>query len=352
MRPHLASLDLLLDGKFYASPNALDALTSCSHVRSLRTRETPLAAVADTPIFVFPAISEFHSLETATINDCSWELLTRLAQLKKLQGLSIDLCSSTDVYPVPPTLDTFPELRTLSVYFETVDMSLAFLRWASLCKLTNLKIISTDFSRADYSADLQELLALIPSRCPFLQHIEMDLTFSRPRQPVPWVLSKSILTPYLALRNLRVLDLTLAPRSYSPMFTDDELEQMAKAWPYLEKLHIKGYANGWILPTKLTLGCIVRLIRHCPKLVAFSLVFDAMKVPEANFTNADGSIVRNGSIQSLDVGNSPISSSHQVAAYLGRLMPALREITTCVRMNQLHRMIWSMVTTSLGVPCL
>ena len=128
IRPCLTSLDLLLDGTFYASQHALDALMSCSHVRSLRTRVTPLAGVAGTPTFVFPVISEFRSLEIATINDCPWELLTRLARLKKLRALSIDLCSSADVAPVLPTLETFPELRMLSVYFETVDMSLTFLR--------------------------------------------------------------------------------------------------------------------------------------------------------------------------------------------------------------------------------
>lgn len=207
-------------------------------------------------------------------------------------------------------------------------------------------MISPDFGRVDYSADLQELLCLIPSRCPSLEHIEIDLAFSRPHQPIPWVLSKSSLSSCLALRNLRVLDITLAPRSYSPMFTDDELEQMAKAWPYLEKLCIKAYANGWALPTKFTLRGIVGLIKYCPKLLAFSLAFDARKIPETNFTD----IVRNRSIQSLDVANSPISSAYQVAAYFRHIMPALQNISTCATMNQLHKMMWDSVSTFLSSP--
>ncbi|KAL4063153.1 hypothetical protein J3A83DRAFT_4193433 [Scleroderma citrinum] len=312
VRPHLVSLDLYLDGKFYASPNALDALTSSTNVQSLRTRETPLAAEDGSDVFVFPVISEFQSLVTATIGEGSWKLLTSLAQLKKLRELSFDLCSSTSVAPIPPTCDSFPELRTLCIYFETLDMSLSFLRWALLRKLMSIRIISTDFGRTDYSIDLQELLALIPFHSSLLEHIEVDLSFSRPHQPVPWVLSGSILAPYLTLHNLRVLDLTLAPRSYSPMFTDDELEQMAEAWPLLERLCVKAYDTGWTLPTKLTFGGIMGLIKHCPSLVTFALVFDATKIPKTTISNVDGSTVENRRIQSLDVGNSPISSARQL----------------------------------------
>ncbi|KAI6094277.1 hypothetical protein F5141DRAFT_1016692, partial [Pisolithus sp. B1] len=153
--------------------------------------------------------------------------------------------------------------------------------------------------------------------------------------------------PYVSLRNLKVLDITLPSRSYSPQLTDDDLTQMAQSWPLLKELHLRTYTCGWALPTGLSLGGIVALIQHCPDIEGISLVFNAMEIPETVY-HPDGNLVQNTRIRSLQVGNSPISSPENVATYLRLLMPGLLTVSTCNTMDSTHKMHWKAVSASLA----
>ncbi|KAI5999515.1 hypothetical protein EDD15DRAFT_2237295 [Pisolithus albus] len=346
IRPQLSRLELHLDGRLYALLNASGILASCPNLRMLYTSPATLETQEGDRVTVAPTISSLQSLETARIFDASWDLLASLAQIKTLQRLLLETYHGPPDSPLPLTNEAFAGLRYLDTHLTSWELVLSFYRWMPLGQLRGLAIEPNDFDRNDYSEDLEELLTLIPEHGPFLETIKIDFSFAPPRQPRHWQLTKSILTPYLSLRNLKVLDITLASPSYSPHLTDDDLIHMAQCWPLLKQLHLNIYAHGWELPTGLSFRGIVAVIQYCPDVEGFSLVFNAMEIPKTAYS-PDGNLIQNRRIRSLQVGNSPISSPDAVATYLRLLMPGLTTVSTCPAMDWTHKMHWRAVSASL-----
>ncbi|KAI5999522.1 hypothetical protein EDD15DRAFT_2237354 [Pisolithus albus] len=344
--PQLSRLSLHLDGRLYALLNASGILASCPNLRMLYTGPATLETQEGDRVTVAPTISSLQSLETARIFDASWDLLASLAQIKTLQRLLLETYDGPPDSPLPLTNEAFAGLRYLDTHLTSWELVLSFYRWMPLGQLRGLAIEPIDFDRNDYSEDLEELLTLIPEHGPFLETIKIDFCFAPPRQPRHWQLTKSILTPYLSLRNLKVLDITLASPSYSPQLTDDDLIHMAQCWPLLKQLHLNIYARGWELPTGLSFRGIVALIQYCPDVEGFSLVFNAMEIPKTVY-RPDGNLIQNRRIRSLQVGNSPISSPDAVATYLRLLMPGLTTVSTGPAMDWTHKMHWRAVSASL-----
>ncbi|KAI6125395.1 hypothetical protein EDD16DRAFT_1517193 [Pisolithus croceorrhizus] len=340
IRPQLSTLALFLDGRFCASLNASGILTSCSNVRALHTSATSFETQEGTRMSIVPTISSFRSLETVKMHNVSWDLLASLAQIKTLQRLAIDFHAPLGS-PPPLANDAFAGLRYLKTNITSLELSLRLFQWIRLSELRDLNLHTTDFARNDYSEDLEELLTLIPLHSPFLETIRINLGSAPPRQPRHWVLTKSILTPYLSLHNLK------PSRNYSPQLTDDDLAHMAQSWPLLKELHLKTYTCGWALPTGLSLAGIMALIYHCPDIEGFSLVFNAVGIPEIAY-HPSGNLIQNTKIRSLQVGNSPISSPKNVATYLRLLMPGLRRVSTCNVMDSTHKMHWMTVSALLA----
>ncbi|KIK11239.1 hypothetical protein PISMIDRAFT_19701 [Pisolithus microcarpus 441] len=204
IRPQLSLLELHLDGRFYASLNASGILASCSNLRTLYTSTATFETQEGARVSVVPTISSLQSLETARIYGVSWDLLASLAQIKTLQRLFVNFGGPLGS-PLPLINEAFAGLRYLDTHITSLELSLSFYRWIPLGQLRGLTILATDFARNDYSEDLEELLTLIPEHGPSLETINVNLGFAPPRQPRHWLLTKSILTPYLSLRNLKMM---------------------------------------------------------------------------------------------------------------------------------------------------
>ncbi|KAI6044263.1 hypothetical protein EDC04DRAFT_2890056 [Pisolithus marmoratus] len=338
IRPQLSTLQLRLMGWFWASLNASRILTLCSDACTLHTNTTSPETQEHSRAFVAPTI-------TADICDASWDLLPSLVRSKTLRQLTIVFRRPRHT-TLPPTNDAFADLSYLAIHTPSFELALKYYRWASLSGLRGLKITTRDCSRDDYSEDLQELLTLIPSHGRFLETIVVDLGLTVLLQPRHWVLTKSVLAPYCFLRNLKVLSITLATDSYSPQLTDDDITEMAQSWPLLEELHLKTFDDQWSLPTGLSLRGIMALIQHCPDLKGFSLVFNATEIPGTAY-HSDRCLIPNTKIETLQVGNSPLSSPEDVAIYLRLLMPELRMVSTCDRMDSTHKERWQEVSKLL-----
>ncbi|KAL4061900.1 hypothetical protein J3A83DRAFT_4384642 [Scleroderma citrinum] len=282
------------------------------------------------------------SLEVARCNRISWEVLNCFAQLDALRQLWVDLPGQINPSYRPNTgRNAFPQLTFLDMTTGTLQSSVEFLRLTALDDLTdlNMSCIYVSFNEPTYDAseDIQGLLALIPSQCPKLESIRVNSGVC-PLAPLPWVLDMSVLSPYLALRNLRILDIET---HYSPALTDDDLAQMARAWPCLEQLHLIK-ESGWKLPTGLTFQGVVSLVEYCPRLESFSLVFDATAdVPSCIPRRPDGMIIQNPGVRYMDVCNSPITSPVKVAAFLSKLLPGLKLIGVDPYIK--YRVLWTEV---------
>ena len=172
----------------------------------------------------------FPLLEVVRCNRVSWGVLNCLSQLDALQQLWVDLPDQIDT-SYCPTIETltFPQLRALNMVTGTLQSSLEFLRLTALDKLTDLNMFCTyiafDGAIYDTSEDIQDLLALVPSQCHQLESIRVN-SGVWPLAPLPWVLDMLILSPYIALRNLRILAIETR---YSPALTDNSLTELAKA---------------------------------------------------------------------------------------------------------------------------
>ena len=87
------------------------------------------------------------------------------------------------------------------------------------------------------------------------------------------------LYPCTAFGNLRSLKVNL---EQSVNLTDNDLVDLASAWPHLEEFFIN-HDSGWHIPGGITLNGLVRLFRTCPSLRSFSILFDTptfMCIPE------------------------------------------------------------------------
>jgi len=327
IHPHLSALRMNSNTAKFVHLN-LPSLPTCPRMRYLNIERNSWPDEHELSSALSNVASSFSSLEVVRCNGISWKDLNCLAQLDVLRQLWVDLPDHINA-SYCPTIErnVFPELRALNMITGTLQSSVEFLRSTALDKLTDLNISCTyvAFNAAiyDVSEDIQDLLSLIPSQRHQLESVRVN-SGVWPLAPLPWVLDMSVLSPYIPLRNLRILDIET---HYSPALTDGDLVEMAKAWPCLEQLHLVK-ESGWQLPTGLTLQGIVSLIQYCPRLESFSLVFDASVnhmlscVPR----RPDGTVIQNERVRYMDVCNSPIASPTHVAAFLSKLLPGLKII--------------------------
>ncbi|KIJ63090.1 hypothetical protein HYDPIDRAFT_134842 [Hydnomerulius pinastri MD-312] len=103
---------------------------------------------------------------------------------------------------------------------------------------------------------------------------------------------------------------------------DITLETLAKALPNLETLEMM--ASTPRIPPKITLGGLVPLLRHCPRLGVLKLSVDATHVTHT--TDRPGGGVCNTIITELMLSNSPVRDAGRVAAFISDVMPCVREI--------------------------
>lgn len=327
IHPHLSALRMNFNMAKFIHLD-LPPLPTCPRMRYLNIERNSCSDEHELSSALSDVASSFPSLEVIRCNRISWKDLNCLAQLDALRQLWVDFPDHINA-SYCPTIErnVFPELRVLSMVTGTLQSSVEFLRLTALDKLTDLTISCTyvafDEAIYDVSEVIQDLLTLIPSQRRQLESVRVN-SGVWPLAPFPWVLDMSILSLYIPLRNLRILDIET---HYSPALTDSDLVEMAKAWPYLEQLHLVK-ESGWQLPTGLTLLGVVSLVQYCPRLESFSLVFDASVnhvlggVPR----RPDGTVIQNERVRYMDVCNSPIASPTHVAAFLSKLLPGLKMI--------------------------
>ncbi|KAI6012068.1 hypothetical protein PISMIDRAFT_332436 [Pisolithus microcarpus 441] len=128
-----------------------------------------------------------------------------------------------------------------------------------------------------------------------------------------------MLEPYQTCHQLRVIALETP---YRPTLTDNDLEDLVKAWPHLEVFHLIQHGIPYPL-VHLTLRGITALLYHCPKLRHFALMFDATWVPEDTALLSRGIL---SAVKYMGVDRSPVSPSDDVAAYFSTIMPYLEVV--------------------------
>lgn len=141
-----------------------------------------------------------------------------------------------------------------------------------------------------------------------------------PYDEIPSTCLRPMLEPYQTCHQLRVIALETP---YLLSLTDNDLEDLAKAWPHLEVFHLiqSGIEDPLV---HLTLRGVTSLLYHRPKLTHFSLLFDTNWVPD-DIARLSREIL--SAVKYMGVDRSPVTPSGDVAAYFSNIMPHLESMT-------------------------
>ncbi|KAJ7608573.1 hypothetical protein DFH06DRAFT_1111100 [Mycena polygramma] len=126
----------------------------------------------------------------------------------------------------------------------------------------------------------------------------------------------SCIRPLLCFNNLIHVSIT-SPLGFS--ITNSMVEEMAQAWPHVEKLSLIPLAQHE--RPRLTLVCLTSLAKHCPRLNSLAISFEAAVVPPISTSQRF--------LFTFEVMNSHVSSDTlDVARFLEAMFPDLSYITT------------------------
>ncbi|KAL1951112.1 hypothetical protein VTO73DRAFT_261 [Trametes versicolor] len=136
---------------------------------------------------------------------------------------------------------------------------------------------------------------------------------------------ENTLQPFYAFPHMRLF----AIRAHSTLVNARQaLHDIANAWPELEGLVLSCYQKD---PIEAVAGCasledLVQLVRRCPRLRELEMHLNAEAVPDAATLARLLPDPSQSLLESLVLYNAPIGDVDQVADFLARASPALRQI--------------------------
>jgi len=209
------------------------------------------------------------------------EYISPLASLRHLKSLDFTLADSYFRSSSINPPNGFPSLVNLTVSCRSIIMVLHIFKAIQSTQLRDLELYF--FDDVDI-ANIREFLAIIASRPAWRQSMRsISLGMNICSMTANDVRGLSI------FYHLRRLDL----HNTGLVLDDHLLDDMAKAWPMLEKLSI---TNSHLrIPSKATLNGLVPFSKHCPHIATLRLQLNATKVPAPdNSTDASRDESREG----------------------------------------------------------
>ncbi|KIK17115.1 hypothetical protein PISMIDRAFT_235856 [Pisolithus microcarpus 441] len=251
----------------------------------------------------------------------SWDLLSSLAHAKALRRLWIYPPRWLGPRAERPSGSIFPQLRTLNIRANSLASCTGFFHRTPLTNVTEISICCSASEDDDnVSQVLVDISSLISSQCTALEFVFYSLPDPFPYDEIPSTCPRPMLEPYQTCHQLRVIALETP---YLLSLTDNDLEDLVKAWPHLEVFHL--IQSGIEYPlVHLTLRGITSLLYHCTKLTHFSLLFDANWVPDDIARLSRGIL---SAVKYMGVDRSPVTPSGDVAAYFSNIMPHLEIVS-------------------------
>ncbi|KIJ63856.1 hypothetical protein HYDPIDRAFT_112834, partial [Hydnomerulius pinastri MD-312] len=267
-----------------------------------------------------------------------YEYVEAFASLKNLKSFGSTLLGLVDIstdsffsydhtltFPYPPTpaffgydhtltlpQDAFPSIRNLRLTYCSASFALQLLKSIHSTELMDINLSITGHVAVDVLRELSSAITACPSWTESMRSLMLSMASS--------TMSDEDVRPLLALKQLRCLCL-----GNTGLVLDDHLlDDMAKAWPMLEHLHLMNDTPSRSA-SNATLKGLVPFTRYCPNLVSVGLRLDAREIPTLSNSkdlSHPASAVEDRSAISIcmDV-QSEIRDSAGVAAYLLDLFP-------------------------------
>ncbi|KAI6021844.1 hypothetical protein BKA83DRAFT_14111 [Pisolithus microcarpus] len=250
--------------------------------------------------------------------------LREVIHLQFLCELTVTLPEGFDVDVCPSMQPTFPSLRRIALTVRSLDQCTNLLSCITSCELGSVKILHRSPATQDDIYQLFQEIERIRKR--YADFNTLDIRGSHKNKPTahpPFDLPRSMLTPFLASRRLRVLNLS----SFVVLDINDSfIAQIALAWPEIETLHLRGPEQGDV---RVTLEGIRELLRGCPRLQSLHMRIDARILPEGEPE------MQSFSLRGLDIFGSLMEVETAVKQYLRTLAPRLQWLN----MNRPHPVV-------------
>ncbi|KAI0795977.1 hypothetical protein C8Q75DRAFT_744681 [Abortiporus biennis] len=314
-----------------------DILTRVPHVHHFELRSD--AAMRDIEDTIVPLIRGFAKLKCFitpmyALTSTLIEELSRLKQLDTVKfGKAIENGTGDrrDVEELVPSLQpgAFSSLRQFS-FCTRLAQAIQCVQHPSFPK--NLHVLEIQLLAAEDHHLLMDLFAVVSRDLLPLRQFHVDFVIA-PETPItyppPPMTGRSRVPVFLSLLQCHNLTIFEFRWDYQLNITDEDLAEIASAWPSLEIfiLNCEPIPEIATRPT-LSLGALIPFARHCPHLRKLGLFIDGDSIPDSSIV---GSIEPFKSLKTLCVGTSPISYVEPVALFLSQLCSQKFEIVSGIR---------------------
>ncbi|KAJ7723919.1 hypothetical protein B0H16DRAFT_1698839 [Mycena metata] len=258
-----------------------------------------------------------HHLQRLSMPLFKTHTVHHLATLSDLQSLSLVTRHISPPAEPPRIASAFTSLRKLALQADTAAWSAYIVNMFERCALTNLHL---NFNEPEPPAAHAALNSLIKERCVLTALTSFRAWYFDFDQPPPADVTVCAETwcPLYAFNNLRIVVVHASRID----ITDADIRELATAWQHLECLTL-GSTHNFVpvdLPL-LTLESLAILAERCTALVELGLELNACVVPALPTPE-----VRQSTLKMFHAHRSAIEGWPAVAAYIGRIFPAIRNI--------------------------
>jgi hypothetical protein len=235
-----------------------------------------------------------------------------LVHLPRLAILEVENCY--DLLPPPPAaVKGFPALELLRVASCNVDVCLSFIGCMSHTPLKRCSIYLED---ASITTVLNTIFGGLQEGVVHSSLVDLILSAGTKLDVGLPPITIQTLLPIFHFKFLASLYISV-PSELN--LDNSDIQLIASTWPRLTKLALRSTLEH--KQPRVTLGCLVHFVRHCPELESLSLVLDAtadIERPERGLYSTK--------LHTLDVGDSALRSATFVADYLLNLFPNLWDL--------------------------
>ncbi|KAI9571743.1 hypothetical protein HD554DRAFT_1815288 [Boletus coccyginus] len=273
------------------------------------------------------SICHWNDLKHVACDDLTVPAIEHLSQSRNLESLTAS--ASARMSSFSQTLSaqelSFPRLQHLHLYTTLLSTTTTCLRGLRL-GLKEFRLHLFDAEVFLGSSCLRDLFMALVDTCSHASFRKLYLCIIYPSFPSPNSASTiRDVRPLFSFSHLRVLSLE-GLSTFT--FDDDDIAELASAWPNIEELALSTFVDHPIasLPTFQSLIC---LVHSCSKLRALSLVIDTTKL-DPPLLHTVGCDVWSDVLEELCVGNSPVGSPIIVAHILHTLYPGLKQVDLSV----------------------
>ncbi|KAH7908724.1 hypothetical protein BJ138DRAFT_323541 [Hygrophoropsis aurantiaca] len=296
-------------------------LTTSLKTLGLSDSHRPGPDITDT---ICDTFKKFHHLTVVRCDKITESAAKHFSEMPSLQFLHFTMpkdLSFNSIRDNRPS-EMFVALQRLHIHSETLDACLRFQHLTRSSSLRSITYTVDDERTADRWKEIFTSLAATPSYHDLSVLDLTELTFAGKDYTDEYILDFPKLKPLLQFKNLTRLKI----ETFCTFKLDNAaIKEMAQAWPRLLSLDLSYREDGWELEPEITLHGLLPLLRNCPGLQHLGIVVDGRYIT-ANPHKLPGGGVRNTSLTTLWLADSPITRPPLVAAFLSSVAPNIRNI--------------------------